>query len=308
LNSYPPVTVIILTYNSAAIIERCLRSFAALSYANATLLVVDNNSSDGTAALVEKNFPHVELLQTGENEGYAGGNNRGFEVALRAGAEYVLVVNPDTTLFNPDFLTQMVAHLETHRQIGIAGPKVFFREAGIIQNTILFPPGLAKNIVHWVRYRMNNRFAQLSGDTEMSAEMLNGVCVLLRAECLRQIGFFDEAIFMYIEDADLAYRARAAGWQIKYLPIESVIHEQKAEGYDETSFVAWLLKRNSVYYLVKVGKYFDAIGYALLSVTLFSLKWIAKGFPREYARFIWKLIVGYYVIFTGQASGRRLVK
>ena len=135
--------------------------------------------------------------------------------------------------------------------------------------------------------------------------MLNGVCVLFRAACLRQIGLFDESIFMYIEDADLAFRARLMGWQISYLPIDSVIHEQKEEGYHETSFVAWLLKRNSVYYLHKIGKPLDAWGYALLSLLLFMMKFLRNRCRREYFVFIKTLIAGYAEILTGQASGRR---
>jgi hypothetical protein len=250
----------------------------------------------------------MKLIQADSNGGYTGGNNLGIEEAIKQGAKYILVVNPDTVLHNPDFLTEMVHYCEARPRLGLAGPRVFFRTSGHTQNTVLFPPGLWRNVTHWFRYRWNAGFAELSGDAVVSAEMLNGVCVLLRAECLQQIGIFDEPIFMYIEDADLAYRARLANWEIGYLPIDSIIHEQKEEGYHETGFAAWLLKRNSAYYLQKVGQRAEAWGYAGCSLMILLLKLCLKigraGFF-AYANFLLKLIKSYSALLAGQVIGYR---
>ncbi|MEO6725248.1 MAG: glycosyltransferase family 2 protein [Blastocatellia bacterium] len=299
----PPVYIIVLTYNMRLAARHCLHSLRALSYSNLRIVVVDNASSDGTEAMVRDEFPDFPFIQTGSNCGYTGGNNRGIEYALEQGADYVLLLNPDTVLANPNFIDEMVAYLEAHPRVGIAGPRVFFREAGVVQNTVLFPPGLWRSIVHWVRYRINPRFAERSGGEVVDASVLNGVCVLLRAECLRQTGLLDENIFMYIEDADLDYRARRYGWRVQYLPIDSVIHQQKAEGYHMTSLVSFLLKRNSVYYLCKIGKRLDAWGYAILSLLLL----VTRGFftfsaaeIREHAGFCRKLAVAYLQILLGR--------
>ena len=98
--------------------------------------------------------------------------------------------------------------------------------------------------------------------------------------------------------------ARLADWQISYLPIDSVIHEQKEEGYHETGFVAWLLKRNSVYYLMKIGRRAEAWGYASLSLSLFVFKLFFKSPRREYADFIQQLMTGYFSVLSGNAAGR----
>ncbi|NOT64032.1 MAG: glycosyltransferase family 2 protein [Acidobacteria bacterium] len=304
----PLIAIVILTYRSEAIIERCLESFAQLRYPNASFLIVDNDSRDATADIVLTRFPQISFIPAGGNGGYTGGNNLGIEQAIKQGAKYVLIVNPDTVLQNPDFLTEMVGYCETQPRLGIAGPRVFLRAIDTIQNTILFPPGLGRNVVHWFRYRWNSQFAQLSGAAVASAEMLNGVCVLFRTECLQQIGLFDEPIFMYIEDADLAYRARLAHWEIRYLPIDSVIHEQKEEGYHETGFAAWLLKRNSVYYLLKIGRRAEAWGYASCSLALFFVKLCLsarrRGF-QAYGVFLLKMIKSYTALFCGQTIGQR---
>ncbi len=300
--SQPSVYVIVLTYNSCEVGRRCLQSLRELTYPNRHMVVVDNGSKDGAEAMLRKEFPEMTTIQTGGNLGYTGGNNRGIEYALTRGADYVLILNPDTTLVNSGFIEEMVAYAEANPDVGIAGPRVFLREAGVVQNTILYPPGLWRNIVHFFRYRLNPASCDLSGDEVAEAEALNGVCLLIRSSCLRQIGLFDENIFLYIEDADLDHRARKSGWRVVYLPIDSVIHQQKREGYHMTSAVSFFLKRNSVYFLCKIGKRFDAWGYAILSLLLLLARGVAtfnlKGFA-DYMSFTWKLALAYHRILFG---------
>jgi len=267
---------------------------------------VDNNSGDGTEQTVKRLFPDVTTLQTGQNLGYTGGNNFGIRYAMGNGADYVLVLNPDTVLANPGFIEEMVAYAEANREVGIVGPRVFLRERETVQNTVLFAPGLWTNIKHWVAYRIKPEAFDLSKDAVVEAEVLNGVCLLLRSDCLKQIGFFDENIFMYIEDAEMDYRARLHGWGVRYVPVDSVVHEQKQDGYHMTSLVSFLLRRNSVYYLCKVGKPAEAWGYAILSLLLLAARAVAtfsrKGFV-DYARFCQRLAAAYLSILLNRPPG-----
>lgn len=277
-------------------VRECLLSLAEVPYPNLTTIVIDNDSGDGIEQMLAAEFPHVVFLQTGENSGYTGGNNFGIRHAINAGADYVLILNPDTVVVNPNFVAEMVLNLEANPRIGIAGPRVFYREAGQVQNTVLFAPGLWRNLSNWFAYRWNPQSFELSGDREVEAEVLNGVCLLVRTECLKQIGLFDEAIFMYIEDADLDFRARQQGWKVRYLPIDSIIHRQKTEGYDMTGFVSFLLRRNSVYYLCKVGKPAEAVGYSLLSLLLMLSRGFVTFQLADHLKFCRKLAASYWQI------------
>ncbi|MGH8692822.1 MAG: glycosyltransferase family 2 protein [Burkholderiales bacterium] len=295
----PLVYIIVLTYKMRDVAARCLASLRTVRYPNYRVVVVDNDSGDGTLEMVRERFPDYVAIQTGGNLGYTGGNNRGIERALAEGAEYVLILNPDTEVVNPDFLAEMVRHAEAHPDVGIAGPKVFLRERGVVQNTVLFPPGLWRNIANWVHFRIRPARFELSGDAAVEAEVLNGVCLLIRGACLRQIGLFDENIFMYIEDAEMDWRARGRGWRVQYLPIDSVIHWQKPEGYHMTGPVSFLLKRNSVYYLCKTGKRVDAWGYATLSLLLLLLRGaltLRRTSAAEYFVFAKRLALAYRAI------------
>jgi len=262
----PSVSILILNYRLREQVRDCLRSLQSLNYPNFRVIVIDNDSGDGIETMVENEFPAAVFIQTGANLGYTGGNNRGFEYAMAAGADYALVLNPDTVVINPDFLTGMVDYLETHRRVGIAGPRVFLREAGVLQNTVLYAPGVWRNAINWFRYRLAPESLVHSGGAVVDAAVLNGVCLLIRLDCLREIGLFDEEYFMYIEDADMDHRAWQAGWAVRYLPIDSIIHRQKQEGYQPDGPVDFLLKRNSVYYLVRHGRRGEAIGFAILAL------------------------------------------
>jgi len=299
----PLVYIILLTYRMREVAQRCLASLEELSYPNRRIVVVDNNSRDETEEMVTACFPEIVMLQTGQNLGYTGGNNFGIRYAMENRADYVLILNPDTVLANPSFVEDLVAYAEANSHVGIVGPRVFLRESGVIQNTVLFAPGLWRNVRNWIAYRINPKSFDLSGNEVVEAEVLNGVCLLLRMDCLKQIGLFDENIFMYIEDADMDYRAFRKGWGVRYLPIDSVIHEQKQEGYDMTGLVSFLLKRNSVYYLCKVGKRAEAWGYAIISLMLLLVRGLATfswDGGMEYLRFCQRLAVAYRPILLNQ--------
>jgi GT2 family glycosyltransferase len=303
MHNYPLVYIIVLTYRMRDVVRSCIKSLHLLTYPNYKLVIVDNRSDDGTEEMLQEEFPEITTLQTGGNLGYTGGNNRGIEYAIDHGARYVLIINPDTVLANPRFLDEMVDYTEAHPQVGIAGPKVFLREAGRVQNTVLFPPGLWRNTVNWIRFRLNPNSLVLSGDEAVETKVLNGVCILIKISCLREIGLFDENIFMYIEDADMDYRAYRHGWLVKYLPIDSVVHKQKQDGYHMTGQVSFLLKRNSVYYLHKIGRRADAWGYAVLSLLLLGCRAVLtfnkNGFI-EYLQFGRRLILAYKQILLGR--------
>jgi len=295
----PLVYIIVLNYRMGEQVIECLRSLLQLSYSNYRIIVVDNGSGDGIESAVKSEFSTVTVIQTGANLGYTGGNNAGIEYALGNGVDYVLVVNPDTVTVNAKFVDEMVSYLESHPEVGIAGPRVFLREMGNVQNTVLFAPGLWRSVTNWFRFRIAPQSLEFSGGEVVEAEVLNGVCLLIRTGCLRQIGLFDENIFMYIEDADMDYRARQQGWRVKYLPIDSVIHRQKREGYHMTGLAGFLLKRNSVYYLCKIGKSPEAWGYAIFSLALLFARAVLTLNKKKfgaYLQFIERLAAAYRVI------------
>lgn len=294
--SAPLVVIVVLAYNCAAKVKRCLASLTKLRYPKYQVVVVDNASTDEIESLVAIEYPQVTFIQTGSNLGYTGGNNCGIKYALEQQADYILILNPDTVVINPDFVASLTAYCESHSEVGVVGPRVYLRFCGNVQNTVLYAPGFWRNLWNWFAYRIAPAKFLKSQDSVVDAQVLNGVCVLLRVTCLRAVGLFDEAIFMYIEDADFDYRARQAGWKVQYIPIDSIVHEQQTNGYHMTSLVSFLLRRNSVYYLCKIGKRFEAWAYAafsLLGLFLRAVLSMDSKEMREYTLFCKRLFAAY---------------
>ena len=294
----PLVFIVILNYKTWPISKRCLLTLRKLTYPNYRIVVVDNDSRDESVDELACHFPNLTVIQTGSNSGYSGGNNLGIEYAIAQSADYVLIVNPDTVVANPTFLDELVWYLEKEKDVGIAGTRVFFRDTCNVQNTVLFPPGFWRNVSNWFVYRIAPGSFELSGDKAVDAQVLNGVCLLLRTDCLKQAGLFDENIFMYIEDADMDYRVWQLNQKVQYLPIDSVIHLQKQEGYDMTGEVSFLLKRNSIYYLHKIGRWLDAVGIAASFVLLLFVRGLLKRDFVRHSKLCKRLIVASRKIFT----------
>jgi GT2 family glycosyltransferase len=268
---FPKVFFVIVNYNEYPLTQACLESLQTLSYPNYEIIVVDNGSSDGSAEAFRQAFPEVIVLETGENLGYTGGNNAGVRYALEHEANYINVMNPDTIVVNPDYITQLVDYMESRHEVGIVGPKVYWHEKGVIQNTVLFIPDIWKRAEAKFKARLNVHNIS-SGDEELEAEAINGVCLFVRAAFFADIGYFDEKLFIYVDEADIGYRARQRGWKLMYLPVESIIHLQKPTGYGMTGNASFLQKRNSVYLLKKRGKGVQAWIYASLSLSLMVLR------------------------------------
>lgn len=300
IQNQPLVFIVVLNYKTPDITKRCLLTLRKLTYPNYRMVVIDNDSNDASATELASGLPNLKVIQTGSNSGYSGGNNLGIEYAIAQGADYVLIVNPDTALVNPVFLDELVWYLEKEKNVGIAGTRVFFQNTHNVQNTVLFPPGFWRNVSNWFVYRIAPGRFELSGDKVVDAQVLNGVCLLLRAECLKQAGLFDEHIFMYIEDADMDYRVWQRNQRVQYVPIDSVIHLQKQEGYDMTGEVSFLLKRNSIYYLHKIGRRGDAVGMAASFVLLLFARGLLKRDFVRHSRLCKRLIVASCKIFTGK--------
>jgi GT2 family glycosyltransferase len=297
------VAIVILNYNGGDLLIDCINSFLELKEAYFQLIVVDNDSTDGSIQKAERidSGGRLKIIHTGQNLGYTGGNNVGIEYALEKEFDYVLLVNADTIVINPFFLKEMVQFAEKDPRVAIIGPKVYFREKEIVQNTICALPFFIPTLKSWLFNRLSSKNKIRSGNKIKEVDVLNGVCILIKRSFLEKVGAFDFDIFMYREDTDLALRAKKHGWKSIYLPTSSILHLQKTEGYEYTSMVNFLLKRNAVYVLKKHGRYFDAYAYAISSLFLSFLR-ILKNYRRKekYRTFLRLLASSYWVILTNK--------
>jgi GT2 family glycosyltransferase len=215
------VTIVVLNWNLRDDTLACLASLDRADLGGASVLVVDNGSTDGSAAAIRAAFPRVTVLPLPENRGYAGGNNAGIRAALAAGAEGVLLLNNDTEVA-ADFLPPLLDAMESLP--GVA----------VVSSAILRMDRPEMYDVAWSEVRFDRRHVvQLVGtnalpghgfDRRQEVEVAVGCCLLIRAEALRTTGLFDEDYFAYHEDVDWCLRARKWGYRILYEPHSRVYH------------------------------------------------------------------------------------
>jgi GT2 family glycosyltransferase len=201
------VSVIIVSYNTARLLADCLASLLASKGAALEVFVVDNASRDESVALVRERFPMVRLIVNAENRGFGAANNQ----ALReCSGRYVVLLNPDTTV-EPSSLRTLVAFMEAHPEVGLAGPRVLNMD-GTRQDSVSYRyPG--------ERYGAAN-LGKLPG--EIACVM--GACQIIGADFFRSVGGFDEEFFLYGEDQDLCLRIRQRGKQIAVVTDATIRH------------------------------------------------------------------------------------
>jgi GT2 family glycosyltransferase len=217
----PAVTVVVLNWNgwrdTVACVESCLRA----TYPRLRLLVVDNGSADGSETALRERFPAVDVLQTGENLGYAGGNNFGIRRALADGADMVLLINNDTEV-DPEFATELVHAARASPQAGMLCPKILFHD----RPDVLWYAGASFHPwLGWGRHRGAGQRDRGQFDRQEETGRPTGCALLVTRALCERVGLLREEYFCYAEDLEWALRAREAGFGILYVPSARVWHK-----------------------------------------------------------------------------------
>ena len=221
------IDAIVVSYNARAVLRDALASLFASEVPLNCVFVVDNASSDGSAAMVREEFPAAELIALDENVGFARGNNLAFAAS---DAPYLLLLNPDAAIA-PGGLGVMLEELESADDIGIVGPVLVSPDGRVQFEGGRRDPSIAGEFGNISR--LNQRWtAGMFGRYLMSdwdhrdtrdVEVLSGACMLIRREALDG-HLFSEEFFMYGEDVELCQRLRDAGWRMRYCAATEVLH------------------------------------------------------------------------------------
>ena len=242
--------VVIVNWNTRDLLRDCLRSLATCQPTAPAfrfgVIVVDNASSDGSAAMVRAEFPDVTVIESAINGGFAYANNLGLRhFGFSDGPatnpdiqapRYALLLNPDTVVPS-DALPGLVTYMDTHPEAGAVGPKLVLADGSLdwaCRRSFPTPEvslwrmiGLAK------LFPKNRRFGRynltyLPIDQETDVDSVVGACMLVRKEAISAAGLLDETFWMYGEDLDWAYRIKAKRWTVHYLPSVTVHHIKRA--------------------------------------------------------------------------------
>ena len=225
----PKVSVVILNWNGKEYLANCLASLAKASYATFEVIVVDNNSSDGSVEFVRKNFPRVKVIASNINLGFASGNNLGFR---KATGKYVVFLNNDTVV-TEDFLAPLVSDLEKDEFLGCVEPQLrMLSEPRLIDQVGSFLTSTGY-LYHYGFHKPFNKAIYQNRREIFSAK---GACMMLPRKVLQKVGVFDDDFFIFFEETDLCYRLWLAGYSVLYEPKSIIYHRTGGDTSDTYAY------------------------------------------------------------------------
>ena len=276
------LTIVIVNYNVKYFLDQCLHAAQkAASKVSSEIIVVDNNSVDGSCQMVEEKFPEVQLISNMQNLGFSKANNQAIRIAK---GEYILLLNPDTVVEEDSFL-KIVEFMDKTPDAGGLGVKMIDGKGRFLPESKRGLP--TPEVAFWKMFGFSRLFPRskrfgryhlgyLNENQVHEVEILAGAFMLLRRKTLDQIGLLDEDYFMYGEDIDLSYRITQGGYRNYYFPETTIIH-YKGES----------TRKGSINY-VKV--FYNAM-------IIFARKHFSKGNARRYAILI-NLAIYFHALLT----------
>ena len=224
------LSIIIVNYNVKHFLEQCLKSiYKALNGIEAEIIVVDNNSVDGSLNLIREKFNEVILVSNNKNSGFSVANNQGIKMAK---GNNILLLNPDTIVQEDTFI-KCLEFLDNHKDAGALGVKMYDGNGRFLPESKrgLPTPIVAFYKIFGLAYLFpqskvfgNYHLGFLSKNKDHKVDILSGAFMMIKKEVLEKVGLLDEAFFMYGEDIDLSYRIKKAGYENYYFSQTNIIH------------------------------------------------------------------------------------
>ncbi|MCF6296915.1 MAG: glycosyltransferase family 2 protein [Flavobacteriaceae bacterium] len=239
------LSVIIVNYNVQYFLEQCILSLQnASKNITVEIIVVDNNSTDGSCAMLRQKFPKVQLISNVKNVGFSKANNQGVDQAVGA---YILILNPDTVIAE-DTLEKTLNFVEKQNNLGALGVKFIDGTGNFLPETKRNIPTVRvasrKILGNSKRYYANH----ISENEIASVEILTGAFMLMKRHVYIKIGGFDEDYFMYGEDIDLCYKLLNKGYQNYYYGETTIIHYKGESTTKNTSYLKHFYGAMQIFY------------------------------------------------------------
>lgn len=246
----PSVAIIIVNWNGLELTEACLASLKKLDYQNFKVVLVDNNSDDGSVSCFKNKYENIHIIALDQNTGFTGGNNAGITWALKNEFDYVLLLNNDTVISDSNFLTTMISALESEEQAGMACPAIYDYND---PDEVWYAGGKCSL---WSSWAHNHSLP--ASQKPQNTGYATGCCLLAKSEMVQEIGLLNSAYFLSVEDVEWSVRAGKAGWGILFVPQASIFHKgsmsSRSDGKGMFSpariYYEW---RNSIWFIREYG-------------------------------------------------------
>lgn len=226
------VSIVFISWKMKELLERCLHTLYKFTYGiSFEVIVVDNNSQDGTIEMVESSFPQVKLIKNPENRGVAPARNQGIN---ETSGKYILILDADMEIVENSVL-KLFKFMEENTDAGIVGSKLVDTERQLQFSCKRFPNLLAFlfrrlehfKFIHDSKTLRYHTMRDWDHNEIKKVDYLIGACQFFRRDVINKIGLYDDKIFYGPEDIDFCLRIWKAGWKVYYYPYTYIIHHEQ---------------------------------------------------------------------------------
>lgn len=220
------LSISIVSWNTRELLDKCLKSvYDSAAGLETEVIVVDNASSDGSAAMIRTKYPDCRLIQNDSNMGFATANNQAYRASV---GRHFLLLNSDTLCLR-NALESLVSFLDTRESVGAVGPLVLNEDRTLQFSWARFPTFMNECFGRLDRRLPCASAVPLSADEvrrlgPFETDWVGGCCLMIRREAADQIGPMDESLFMYCEETDWCLRLHTAGWSVMVNPGAEIVH------------------------------------------------------------------------------------
>ena len=252
------ISIVINNYKTRGLLKQCLKGvFAFPPSVEYEVVVVDNNSRDGSVELVRENWPSVKIIASDKNLGHHRGNNLGIKNST---GKYILIMNTDIALMD-DSIDKLYRFMESHPETALVGPKLKNPDGSVQNSCMRFPhlltPFYRRTFLGRLEFSKreldNYLMADFDHNESKPVDWILGACELVRRSSIEAVGGLDEGLFMYFGDVALCKQFWSKGWPVYYLADCDIIHYHKRESAESGLFsrVFWIHILDWLRYLKK---------------------------------------------------------
>ena len=297
------LSIIVISWNTRELLRACLDSVR--SYTDGIryeIIVIDNASRDGSVDMLTSHYPYVRLLTNEKNEGFSKANNKGIR---KASGEFILLLNSDTSIRENVFF-ELVSLMRENAEVGVCSPAILSMsgEVQTMRTWNMTPFQSFRRIINCYRIQGERR-SQGDGDKRVSdADIVAGVCFMVRRQVFDEVGLLDENYFMYNEEDDFCRRTRKKGWRIAYVPSVRIYHHRGGSYRDKATRLMVKIKTYesdlyffrkhyhwlTVWLLKSTYKGVIAIKFIML-LTRYGISLFRDGVIRQELKSNWKLFL-----------------
>jgi len=309
------LSIIIVNYKSRDWLDRCLQSIARdVPPPGPEIIVIDNESGDGSVSMLKEKYPQVVLLENEENLGFAKACNQGAEIAT---GRYFFFLNPDSEITRGT-RSRVVRFMDSHAEVGVGGCGLYYpdEKAQVFAYKFTRLSNLVGRALLLYSFLPRNRItAPLFRDYLRPGEPVEAVCggaMVVRREAFEDVGSFDDSLFLYYEDEDLCYRMKQRGWGIVAIPDTRIIHHYDQSSKKNIRMAIFSCHRSHFLFYRKFHPLFKVVLFRAIQFLGFSIRsafWLLKLASARREEPVKQRFLGYLSLLLSDFCYRRtLVK